>query len=416
MSVHSSVPKIRVLVVEDSPTVRDFLTHILNLVPDFEVVGVAHDGEQAVEMVRQCQPDIVTMDIHMPRMDGFEATRQIMATQATPIVIVSGSDRVGERATAVEALGAGALAVEARPVGTGHPNFARSTAKLVETVRLMAGVKVVRRTINGISGSQSTPPMPLIGDRTFRRPAIVAIGASTGGPQAVAAVLKMLHNSPPFPVVLVQHIADGFTLGLAAWLSQATGQTVRVAVDEEPLQPGQVYVAPNNLHLGINRHHRIALANEPPEEGQRPAVDYLFRSVAAVYGGRAVGVLLTGMGADGATGLGMIRELGGLTLAQDEASSVVHGMPGQAIRRGAAIQVLPPRAIGKLLNQLVDQALVLCPSKFSLSKPVLLKPPVWSRFCVVRIGQPGRRGMVARLWRRSPSSGLIWSSAIFPCP
>jgi two-component system, chemotaxis family, protein-glutamate methylesterase/glutaminase len=171
---------VRVLVVEDSPVVRDFLAHILNLAPDVQVVGMAHDGEHGIAMVSDCRPDVVTMEIHMPKMDGFEATRRIMETQPVPIVIVSGSSTVLEAVTACRALGAGAVAVEARPYGCGHPDFARSAEKFVETVRLMAGVKVIKRwpRLGGEAGeARPVTPMPARSDIR-----VVAIGASTGGP------------------------------------------------------------------------------------------------------------------------------------------------------------------------------------------------------------------------------------------
>ena len=339
--------KIRVLVVEDSPVIRDFLTHVLNLVPDLRVEGVAHDGEQAVAMVNDLRPDVVTMDIHMPRMDGFEATRRIMETQATPIVVVSGSSSITESVTAFRALEAGALAVVPRPYGVGHPEFASSVNRLVETVRLMAGVKVVRRwPRRGEDAGKASPAAPASSRREVR---VVAIGASTGGPGAIVAILAGLPKDMPFPVLIVQHICDGFTVGLGEWLAQASGLPVHVAVAGELLLAGHVYVAPSRVHMGATGANRIVLDGSPPENGQRPAVSYLFRSVAAAFGKRAAAVLLTGMGTDGAEALKLVREQGGLTIAQDEASSIVHGMPGEAIRLGAAEHVFSPASISALL-------------------------------------------------------------------
>ena len=340
--------KIRVLVVEDSPVVLDFLTHVLNLVPDFQVVGVARNGEQAIEMVHDCRPDVVTMDIHMPKMDGFEATRQIMGTQATPIVIVSGSSTVTEAVTAFRALEAGALAVVPRPHGFGHPEFTASADTLVETVRLMAGVKVVRRWPRQRSETGAVAPVTPAPARSEVR--IAAIGASTGGPAVVATILAPLPKDLPFPVVIVQHICDGFTAGFSEWLTQVSGLPVHVAANGEFLLPGHVYVAPNGYHMGVGGTNRVTLDAGPPENGLRPSVSHLFRSIAVAFGKHAVAILLTGMGTDGAEALKLVRDRGGLTIAQDEASSVVHGMPGEAIRLGAAMHVMTPEAMGAFLS------------------------------------------------------------------
>lgn len=343
--------KIRVLVVEDSPTVQALLEHILNDVPDFQVVGVAQDGERAVAMVCDFLPDVITMDIHMPKMDGFEATRRIMETRATPIVIVSASSTVLESTTAVRALGAGAVAIEARPVGFGHPNFVRSAAKLVETLRLMAGVKVIRRWAKRESapGEFSRPKVAVYHASRIR---LAAIGASTGGPAVLLTILSALPQDLPFPVVIVQHICDGFVAGLVEWLDRAIVLPVQVAQDHELLRAGHVYLAPSGAHLRVTSRGRALLDDSPPQYGVRPSVDHLFRSVALAYGREAVAVLLTGMGTDGAGALGLVKQVGGITVAQDEASSVVHGMPGTAIRMGAADHVLSPEAIGPLLRNL----------------------------------------------------------------
>jgi two-component system chemotaxis response regulator CheB len=347
----ASGSRIRVLVVEDSPVIRDFLTHLLNLVPDLEVVGVAHDGEEALNMISKCQPDVITMDIHMPGLDGFETTRQIMETRATPIVIVSGSSSVMGSVTAFRALAVGALAVVARPYGFGHPEFASSAHQLVETLRLMAEVKVVRRWPKRTAGAAAAPPVSaLVAAKAEVR--MVAIGASTGGPAAITTILTGLPKDLPFPLLIVQHICGGFVDGFVEWLAQTSGLPVHLAAHGELPLPGHVYVAPDGFHMGVNGSNRIRLDAAPPENNLRPAVAYLFRSVAAAHGRHAAAILLTGMGTDGAKELKLVRDCGGVTVAQDQASSVVHGMPGEAIRLGTAMHVLPPESIGAFISEL----------------------------------------------------------------
>lgn len=352
---------IKILVVEDSPVVREFLIHILSADPDMRVVGTARDGEEALEAVRRHRPDVITMDIHMPKMDGLEATRRIMETDPTPIVIVSGSSDPREVATTFDAMEAGALAVLCRPAGIGHPLHEATAGELLQTVRLMSEVKVVRRWSQARRGAMTPgkltplPPlkMALTGESAQAR--IVAIGASTGGPPALQTILAALPKDFPLPVLIVQHIAVGFVRGFIEWLAQSATLPVHLASHGELVLPGHVYVAPDECQMKVVRGGKIALTTDQPENGLRPSVSYLFRSVAEVYGGDAVAVLLTGMGRDGAEELRLLKDKGAVTFAQDKDSSIVHGMPGEAIKLGAATFVLPPHKIAEMLTNLGNQ-------------------------------------------------------------
>jgi two-component system chemotaxis response regulator CheB len=343
---------IKVLVVEDSPVVREFLIHILNSAPEIQVIDTAINGKKAIEAVQNRRPDIITMDIHMPEMDGFEATRRIMETQPIPIIIVSGSSSADEVAKSFQAVEAGALAVIARPKGIGHPDYEATAKELIQTVKLMSEVKVVRRWPR--SKKEIHPLTPRV-EISKALPAIqvVAIGASTGGPIALQTILSGLPKDFPIPVLIVQHISAGFVEGFAHWLGQSSRLPVHLASEGEYLLPGHIYVAPEGFHMMVNARNHIALSRAGPKDGLRPSVSYLFNSVAQVFRQNAIGILLTGMGKDGAQELKLLRENGAITIAQDEASSVVHGMPGEAIRLSAATYVLSPERIAALLVNLV---------------------------------------------------------------
>jgi two-component system chemotaxis response regulator CheB len=346
---------IRVLVVEDSTVVREFLLHILGSDPEIQVVGTAETGEEALEAVERTRPDIITMDVHMPKMNGFDTTRRIMETHPTPILIVSGTLDVAETASVFRAIEAGALAVLPRPSGFGHPEHEQSAADFVQTVKVMSEVKVVRRWPH-LRPGKTLPAAPLsaqIQRRTAQTESqLVAIGASTGGPPALRIILSGLPKDFPVPILIVQHIAAGFTQGFAEWVAQSSSLPVQLSVHGQQVVPGRVYVAPDGFHMtvGIDRH--IWLDTGEPENGLRPSVSRLFRSVAKAYGQSAIGVLLTGMGKDGAFELKLMRERGAVTIAQDKETSVVHGMPGEAIRLGGASYVLPPEKISIMLTSL----------------------------------------------------------------
>ncbi len=340
---------IRVLVVEDSAVAREFLVHVLSQDPGIQVIGTAADGEEAIEAVRLQSPDAITMDINMPRMNGFEATRKIMETSPTPIVIVSGSYETKEVATVFRSMDAGALAVVPRPAGYGNPNHDTTVKELVQTVKLMSEVRLVRRRPRQAA---ETPPARARLERASSGIKIVAIGASTGGPVVLQTILSLLPKAFPVPIVIVQHMAAGFIGGFAEWLGQTCGRPVGIASDRGALEAGAVYVAPDGLQLGVAPGPAARLAADDPENGLRPSVSYLFRSVAQAFGECAAGVILTGMGQDGAAELKLMRDRGAITFAQDEASSVIFGMPGEAIRKGGATHVLPPDQIAVALDEL----------------------------------------------------------------
>lgn len=334
---------LRVLIVEDSPVARQLLVHILSGDPELRVIAEAHNGDEAIRAATRCRPDVIVMDVVMPSMDGLEATRRIMEVLPTPIVLVSASYEPGDLSKSFEALQAGALTLVAKPSGPLASTFAAEAAALTTTVKLMAEVKLVRRrAVVDAPGRRPVvgPPPTSVGTR--RRPVeIVAVAASTGGPAALATILRTLPASAPVPIVVVQHIAAGFHEGLVDWLDGVAPVTVRLARDGEPLRAGEVLVAPSDAHLGVTGGRRVALNPDPPIGGHRPSATHLFRSVAGVYGDAAAGAILTGMGEDGVAGLRILKEAGGLVLAQDEATSVVYGMPSKAASLGIVDQILP---------------------------------------------------------------------------
>lgn len=336
----------RVLVAEDSAVTRAYLVALLDGDPALQVVATARDGQEAVETTVRLRPDVVVMDVHMPRLDGLEATRRIMELAPTPIVVVSASWIPGEAALTFEALRAGALAALDKPPAPDHPDQPERVARLRETVRLMAEVKVVRRWPRREQAAVSAVTEPA------SHVNVVAMAASTGGPPVVAAILESLPADLGAPVLLVQHIAPGFTEGLVTWLATTTPLTVKLAAEDEALRPGTVYVAPEGFQMGVTARGRVHLADEAAGNGFRPSASYLFRSVRDSYGNAALAILLTGMGRDGAEALLALKEAGAVTVAQDEESSVVFGMPGEAVRLGAARHVLSPDRIADLIRSL----------------------------------------------------------------
>ncbi len=350
------MPKVRVLVVEDSLTVRKRLCEVLSADDGIEVLGEAEDGSRAIDLCRALRPDVVTMDMMLPVMSGLAATEYIMAHCPTPILVVSSSLNRGALFKTYDALAAGALDVLEKPGGDELDGFWER--KLLATVKLIARIKVITHPRARL-GALGRPQPPLGAVEAAPRPAarrceIVAFGASTGGPGAIVQILRAIPNDFRIPSVIVLHIGEPFAEAFADWLNWQTGHRVAYARDGEPIASAarRVVLAPPDRHLVV-RKGRLHLTAEPERHSCRPSVDVLFESVAREFGPAAVGCLLTGMGRDGAAGMLELRKAGALTIAQDEATSVVYGMPREAVLLGAVERVLPLGEIGPALASLV---------------------------------------------------------------
>jgi two-component system chemotaxis response regulator CheB len=347
--------KTRVLVVEDSVTVRKRLVEVLAADPDLELVGEAEDGKQAIELCRRDRPDVITMDMMLPVTSGLAATEYIMAYCPTPILVVSASFNRGELFRTYEALAAGAVDVLEKPTGD-EPDGAWEH-RLLAAVKLVARIRVVTHPRARLAGAAPPALPPAMPARNVPEPArgcgIVAIGASTGGPGAIVQVLRGLPAGFAPPVLFVLHIDEPFGFAFAEWLDGQTGRRVFYPEDGAPLSSaaGRVAMAPPGRHL-LLRDGRLRLSADPPRHSCRPSVDVLFESVARNSGPLAAACLLTGMGRDGAAGLLAVRQAGGRTIAQDEASSIVYGMPREAALLGAAERILPLDEIGPALAML----------------------------------------------------------------
>ncbi|MEH2292590.1 chemotaxis-specific protein-glutamate methyltransferase CheB [Nostoc sp.] len=351
---------IRVFLVEDSLVALTILKRILASSSEMNVVGTAPNGVEALERIPAAQPQVICTDLHMPRMDGLELTRRIMADYPRPILVISTSVNTQEDSRNVfKLLQAGALDVFPKPSIDSLSDYEQVKNELINRIKVLAGVTVftrhASRTATVEPRTQPVSPKPVsnsqfsIGNSPFSLAKVVAIGASTGGPQALHTILKQLPANFPVPILCVQHISEGFLQGLVDWLQGECFLRVTIAQPGEFPKQGTVYFAPERHHLQLNTQGRLITVSTPPVSGHRPSVTALFQTVATCYPRSAIGILLTGMGRDGADGLQAIAQAGGTTIAQNEQTCVVFGMPKEAIALGAVQHILPISEIAPML-------------------------------------------------------------------
>lgn len=336
----STERKIRVVVVDDSALIRELLGKIINEQHDMEVVAFAPDPVAARERIRETNPDVITLDVEMPKMDGLEFLRRLMSLRPTPVLMISSLTASGSE-TALRALELGAVDCIAKPqldISRGMLDYAE---KICEKIRMAAGAHV--RLPPRFIQRDSQPAAPRTQTAILRRDAIIVVGASTGGTEALREFLSALPADTP-PVLVVQHMPENFTLSFARRLDQSCAMSVCEATDGQPVLPGHVYIAPGHSHLSLRKVASgfvTELGQGEPVNRHRPSVDVLFDSAANLLGKRAVGVILTGMGRDGAAGMLRMREAGAFNIGQDQASCVVYGMPRAAFEVGAVHEVAP---------------------------------------------------------------------------
>lgn len=355
---------IKVLIVDDSKTVSQYLEYVLGQDAGIEIVGVVGDGKQAVEFVTKQKPDIITMDIDMPKMNGLEATKRIMSTNPVPIIMVTASRNANDQKVAIEALAAGALTVINKPVGFSSDNDAQKTKNLITLIKVYAQVKVIRRVFKPeikqnerISEAKVKPaarPAKTLLTKNCLGKKFVTIGVSSGGPKVLAEVFASISQDFPYPILVVQHITVGFLSNMVDWLNRLLSIPVRIAEHGAELLPGHIYFAPDSYQCAI-RNHRIALEHDSTIRIE-PSVEFMFREQAKQNASDTIAIMLTGMGRDGADAMKLLSDMGALTIAQDRESSLVYGMPGEAVKLGAIQHVLSSDQISELLLDIEEQS------------------------------------------------------------
>jgi two-component system, chemotaxis family, protein-glutamate methylesterase/glutaminase len=352
------VSRIRVLVTDDSAFMRQVVTRALEADSRFEVVGAASSGAEAIELCKKLRPDVVTMDFNMPGMNGAEATRAIVTERPTPVVMLSAHTAQGAKET-LQALDAGAVDFVTKPSGEVSAHLGEAKALLLDKLVAAAGANVTAlapRRAPLVSSDPDAARAPSSSRRMALSGAhrLVVIASSTGGPQALLRVVPRLELGARAALLIVQHMPDGFTGALAEQLTEAAGFPIREAAAGDATSAGSALLAPGGTHLLLDRGGRVQLRADPPVHGVRPAADLTLVSAAQSFGPRAIGVVLTGMGRDGAKGLAAVKAGGGATLAQDRASSLVYGMPKAAVELGVVDTVSPLDRIASVINRWLD--------------------------------------------------------------
>ena len=374
-----SQPPIKVLLVEDSPVALNILQRLLKSCPEIAVVGTASNGKEALGLIPKLNPEVICTDLTMKGMDGLELTQQVMAKYPRPILVISNSVQKYDTKNVFKLLQAGALDVFPKPKTGLESDYGKVKEQLLDKIKVISGVSVftkpLRQTVASSINTKLSSTQTVSTSQAIKKISeqekgntiaylkatqdiapfpvkVVAIGVSTGGPRALNQVISPLPKNFPVPIICTQHISPGFLEGLVNWLDRESKLRIKIAQKGEYPRPGTVYFAPENSHLQLTSQGQFIHTSTEAVDGHCPSATVMFQSVAKFYGRKSLGILLTGMGRDGATGMKAIAEIGGMTIAQDEKSCIVFGMPKAAIEIGAAKHILPLQEIAPLLTQI----------------------------------------------------------------
>lgn len=347
MNQSNIIDKIKVLIVDDSMTTAAHLRFLIDRDEQMVVCGTVHEGQKALDQVKILGPDVIVMDLNMPGMNGYSVTEEILKEVAVPIIICSATWEPGEVAKTFRAIEVGAVTAIPKPPGVGHKDFAKHADDFVTTVKLMSEVRVVRRRSQSkhkLTGQQFKK-------RQEERIEVIGIGASTGGPLVLQQIFEKIPADYPIPIVVIQHIANGFVDGMVVWLQECCDLELKIAGNGEALKPGVIYFPPDDCHLEILDGVILLDSKSPKVLGLRPAIGNTFRSLAQNYGPRSLGILLTGMGTDGAEAIKLMHDKSAVTIAQDKESCAVFGMPATAISLGGVSRIMNPDEIREFILQ-----------------------------------------------------------------